>query len=242
MECLVGTWVLGGFQNPSSGVRTPARPLHNGVSEQGVSIGAHCLIFNSALTTYSVNTLPAFTSVRHLLLILLLLQVAEVLVKRCLDEAVFLVKLVLWLLATRLGTLLLCRSLSLSRGFPFINKFSEMTVEKREEALKRWSREKTISYLRVAFVVFKILCFFVFYSTVNFDFWPVISSFDFFFFGLIAIACFTCLIFNYTLFQRKWARTNMKYSLSLTLVSTRLAKLHKFCSQLVDLFHSLAQR
>ena len=86
--------------------------------------------------------------------------------KRGLKEAVFMVKLVLWLLGTRLGTLLLCGSLSLSRGFPFVSKFSEMSLDKREEALKRWNREKFFIILRMAFVMVRIFCTLVFYSWV----------------------------------------------------------------------------
>ncbi|ONK70755.1 uncharacterized protein A4U43_C04F1190 [Asparagus officinalis] len=94
-------------------------------------------------------------------------EVAELIVERGLKEGIFLVRLILWLLATRLGTLLLCGSLSLRRGFPFIYNFSGMTLEKREEALKRWSREKSFVFLRLAFAMLKIFCYFVFYSTIN---------------------------------------------------------------------------
>lgn len=95
-------------------------------------------------------------------------QVAELLIKRGPREAVLLVKLVLWLLATKLGTLVLCGFLSLCGGFPFINKFSDMPVEKREEVLKGWSKDKFFIPLRMVFVVVKIFCLHVFYSMVNF--------------------------------------------------------------------------
>ncbi|KAJ6817469.1 long-chain-alcohol oxidase FAO1-like [Iris pallida] len=94
-------------------------------------------------------------------------EIAQCIVKRCLKEAVFLVRLVLWLLATRLGTLLLCGSLGLQRGFPFICKFTDMTVEKREEVLKKWNREKTFRLLRLAFVMVRIVCLYIFYSMIN---------------------------------------------------------------------------
>ncbi|KAJ6828782.1 long-chain-alcohol oxidase FAO1-like [Iris pallida] len=97
-------------------------------------------------------------------------EVAQLMVKRCQKEAVFLVRLVLWLLATRLGTLLLCGSLSLRRGFPFVCKFSDMAVEKREEVLKRWNRGETLRLLRLAFVTVRIVCLFIFYSMINENF------------------------------------------------------------------------
>ncbi|XP_042390499.1 long-chain-alcohol oxidase FAO2-like [Zingiber officinale] len=94
-------------------------------------------------------------------------EVAELAAKRGQKEVLFLVKLVMWLLATRLGTLVLCGSLCLSGRFPFINKFPDMAVAKREEALRRWSREKTFVHVRTIFLFVKVLSFFVFYSTTN---------------------------------------------------------------------------
>ena len=79
------------------------------------------------------------------------MRVAEIL-KRNLKEAIFLVRLVLWLFATRLGTILIYESLNVCRGFPFINKFLEMIVEKREKVLKRWNREKSFVIFRITFV------------------------------------------------------------------------------------------
>ncbi|XP_008785203.2 long-chain-alcohol oxidase FAO2-like [Phoenix dactylifera] len=94
-------------------------------------------------------------------------EVAELLVKRGLREAVLLVKLVLWLLATKLGTLVLCGFLSLRGGFPFINKFSDMPVEKREEVLKRWNKENFFIPLRIVFVMVKVFSLHIFYSMTN---------------------------------------------------------------------------
>ncbi|WOL15931.1 long-chain-alcohol oxidase FAO2-like [Canna indica] len=96
-------------------------------------------------------------------------EVAELIMKRALKEAISLVKVILWLLATRLGTLALCGSICLSWRFPFINKFSDMAVEEREEVLKRWSREKSYTFLKLTFIVIKIFCFYIFYSMTNED-------------------------------------------------------------------------
>ncbi|KAM0949323.1 putative long-chain-alcohol oxidase [Dioscorea sansibarensis] len=94
-------------------------------------------------------------------------MVAEMLEKRSISEGLVLVKLVLWLLSTRLGTLVLCGTLSLHRGFPFINKFSDMSLDKREEVLKRWTKGKCFKTLRIVFLMVKIICFFVFFSMTN---------------------------------------------------------------------------
>ncbi|KAF3328056.1 long-chain-alcohol oxidase FAO2-like protein [Carex littledalei] len=94
-------------------------------------------------------------------------EVAEVLVKRVLREAVILVRVILWLLSTRLGTLLLCGSLSICRKVPFIFKFKDMPLERREEVMKRWNTEKLFFPVRVVFLIVKILTNFTFYSIIN---------------------------------------------------------------------------
>ncbi|KAM0941893.1 putative long-chain-alcohol oxidase [Dioscorea sansibarensis] len=97
-------------------------------------------------------------------------EVAELMVKRGQREAVSLVGLILWLLSTRFGTLILCGSLSFSGEFPFmIKKFSNMTVEKRETMLQRWSKAKFLTPLRFMFFKVKIFCCYTFYSLVYED-------------------------------------------------------------------------
>lgn len=93
-------------------------------------------------------------------------QVAEALVKRGLIEAVMLIRVVLWLLATRLGTLLLCGFLCLSKEWPFVNKFSSMSLDKREKIVQRWLKHRFLTPIRVAFGYIKVLCHFVFFSWV----------------------------------------------------------------------------
>uniref|UniRef100_A0A5B7BJZ1 Long-chain-alcohol oxidase n=1 Tax=Davidia involucrata TaxID=16924 RepID=A0A5B7BJZ1_DAVIN len=94
-------------------------------------------------------------------------QVAELLVKRGLSEAVFLVSLVLKILSTRLGTLLLCGYLCFDWRWPFIHKFSEIPLEKREDILKKWSRQSYFIPLRVVFVIIKILCLYTFFTRTD---------------------------------------------------------------------------
>jgi len=60
------------------------------------------------------------------------------LTKRGLIEAVILVRVVLWMLASRFGTLLLCGFLCLGEKWPYINNFSDLSLEKREKIMKKW--------------------------------------------------------------------------------------------------------
>lgn len=95
-------------------------------------------------------------------------EVAELMTRMCLREALALVRAVLWLLGTRLGTLALCGGRCVSWGrWPFVLTFAEMPVERREEALGRWSRVTVLPPLRAFFLVVKVFCLYVFYSWVT---------------------------------------------------------------------------
>ncbi|CAL4942306.1 unnamed protein product [Urochloa decumbens] len=94
-------------------------------------------------------------------------EVAELMVTRCIREAVALAWVVLWVLSTRLGTLLLCGRLCVAGGFPYVLKFADMSPERREAALQRWNRVRWLFPLRIAFAIVKILCHYVFYAMVN---------------------------------------------------------------------------
>nr|XP_011459707.1 PREDICTED: long-chain-alcohol oxidase FAO2-like [Fragaria vesca subsp. vesca] len=93
-------------------------------------------------------------------------EVADLIKKRGVPEAVGLLSFFLKVLSYRLGTLLVCGYPCLDRKGPFIHNFAEMSLEKREEALQRWSREKRLIPLRLLFVVVKIFCFFCFFSRI----------------------------------------------------------------------------
>ncbi|XP_057748557.1 long-chain-alcohol oxidase FAO1-like [Arachis stenosperma] len=94
-------------------------------------------------------------------------QVAEILVKRGLIEAVILIRVILWVLATRLGTLLLCGSLCFCGKWPFINNFSNMALEKREKVVQKWLKHRFLTPIRLAFVYIKVLCVYCFFSSVD---------------------------------------------------------------------------
>ncbi|KAI7756424.1 hypothetical protein M8C21_001383, partial [Ambrosia artemisiifolia] len=91
-------------------------------------------------------------------------KVSNLIVKRGFFEAVMVVRLVLKLLSTRLGTLFLAGSLCLSHQWPYINKFSEIPLEKREKIVQKWFKNSLLTPIRLGFVFIKSLCLFVFFS------------------------------------------------------------------------------
>ncbi|TKY66734.1 Long-chain-alcohol oxidase FAO1 [Spatholobus suberectus] len=94
-------------------------------------------------------------------------EVAEMLMKRSLIEAVILIRVVLWLLATGLGTFLLCGFLCLGEKWPYINNFSNMSLENREKVMQKWLKHRFLTPIRLAFTYIKVLCLFVFFSWVD---------------------------------------------------------------------------
>ncbi|KAK4344738.1 hypothetical protein RND71_034914 [Anisodus tanguticus] len=91
-------------------------------------------------------------------------EVAKLLVKRSKPEALLIIRIVVFLLSTRLGTLLLCGSVCLDKRWPFVHNFSELSLKHREALLQRWSKESFLLPLRVTFLLIKIVCFFIFFS------------------------------------------------------------------------------
>ncbi|CAK9318768.1 unnamed protein product [Citrullus colocynthis] len=94
-------------------------------------------------------------------------EVAETVRKRGLIEIVILVRVVLWILGSRLGTLLLCGSLCLCEKWPFVSNFSGMPLEKREEGLRRWFKNKVFTPIRAALAILRVLSLYIFFSRVD---------------------------------------------------------------------------
>ncbi|TKY51904.1 Long-chain-alcohol oxidase FAO1 [Spatholobus suberectus] len=91
-------------------------------------------------------------------------EIAELLIKRALKEALILLRVILWMLSTRLGTLLLCGTLCLSKKWPFINNFSNISLDNREKVLQKWLKHRFLTPIRLAFLYIKVLCLYVFFS------------------------------------------------------------------------------
>ncbi|KAK2983114.1 hypothetical protein RJ640_027161 [Escallonia rubra] len=96
-------------------------------------------------------------------------EVAEALTKRAFWEAVILVRVVLIVLSTRLGTLLLCGSLCFGDKWPYVNQFSRVSLDKREKVVQKWFKHWLLTPIRLAFVYIKFLCLFLFFSQVGED-------------------------------------------------------------------------
>ncbi|KAL2649247.1 hypothetical protein R1flu_017375 [Riccia fluitans] len=93
-------------------------------------------------------------------------QVAGMFTQRLKSRPLFLLGAGLWLLSSYLGTLIMCGFLCFSWRFPFIHPFHDMTLERREKALRSWSHSP-IPSLRQTFKLLKAYCLFSFYSKVD---------------------------------------------------------------------------
>ncbi|KAJ4707583.1 Long-chain-alcohol oxidase [Melia azedarach] len=77
-----------------------------------------------------------------------------------------LVRLSLWLLSTCVGSLILCGRACITSKFPYIQRFSQLSQQKREGVLRSWS----LSYfylLRMLYKALKLLILLVFFTQVN---------------------------------------------------------------------------
>ncbi|KAF1002761.1 hypothetical protein AG4045_001021 [Apium graveolens] len=94
-------------------------------------------------------------------------EVAEILMKRGFFEGVLVVRLVVRILCSRLGTFLLCGSLCIGDKVPYMKEFSRMSLEKRERVVQKWLRNRFLTPIRLGFIFIKLLCVLLFFSQVN---------------------------------------------------------------------------
>ncbi|XP_076960995.1 long-chain-alcohol oxidase FAO2-like [Bidens hawaiensis] len=95
-------------------------------------------------------------------------EVAEKIAKRFPADATFFLKIILILLLTRLGTLLLCGFVCLDTKWPFIHRFSDLDLNKREKILSKWSSTyNSLIPIRVVFFMLKLMSFYIFFSLTD---------------------------------------------------------------------------
>lgn len=116
-------------------------------------------------------------------------------VEKAHPKAVFIVKLILKLLSYRFGTLLLCGYGSFGWKWPFLLKFSEISLHNRERILQNWSasHHKYTVLLRMAFMIIKMFCCFKFFSRVSLFSFSLVSLL------LLEIGVGLCSMFNIAL-------------------------------------------
>ncbi|PIN14303.1 Long-chain-alcohol oxidase [Handroanthus impetiginosus] len=96
-------------------------------------------------------------------------EVAEIIKERGFLEAKILLRTVLWILSTRIGTLLICGSACFGKKWPYLNRFCEISLEKREKVVQKWFKNWLLTPIRLAFVFLKFLVLFVFFTQVGED-------------------------------------------------------------------------
>lgn len=78
----------------------------------------------------------------------------------------FLARVALWFLSTSIGTFAFCGVASLSSHFPYLQKFSQVSQQKREQIVLAWSRS-IIFPLRLLFAALKVLILLAFFTQVD---------------------------------------------------------------------------
>ncbi|XP_019155816.1 PREDICTED: long-chain-alcohol oxidase FAO4A-like [Ipomoea nil] len=93
-------------------------------------------------------------------------RVAWMISERLQHPKVILLRLALWLLSTRIGTLMLCGKASLSSQFPYLQSFPEISPHKRAEIVRSWSC-CYIKILKTFYLGMKVMVLLSFFSQVN---------------------------------------------------------------------------
>ncbi|XP_062109370.1 long-chain-alcohol oxidase FAO1 [Humulus lupulus] len=95
-------------------------------------------------------------------------EIGELLMKRSsVIEGRLIVRALLMMLGTKMGTLLLCGSLCFTPKWPFINTFPAMPLDKREKVLQKWLKHSFFTPLRLAFLYLKVVTFHTFFARVD---------------------------------------------------------------------------
>ncbi|KAK8684648.1 hypothetical protein V6N13_040664 [Hibiscus sabdariffa] len=94
-------------------------------------------------------------------------EVAELIWKRAFLDGLVMMRIVLLLLSSRMGTLLLCGRHCLGGKWPYINRFSSMTLSKREQVLQAWFKHRIFTPIRTTLVFFKATILYNIFTRVD---------------------------------------------------------------------------
>eukprot|EP01018_Ginkgo_biloba_P016092 Gb_37040 [translate_table: standard] len=94
------------------------------------------------------------------------LKVAETMKEIVKPAELQILRQVLWLLSTSVGTLALAGRFSLTSEFPFIHRFGDLSAEKREQVLLSWSTSSLL-FFRTVFKAFKTCIMLNHFTRVN---------------------------------------------------------------------------
>ena len=76
------------------------------------------------------------------------------------------IRLFIWLLSTRLGTVILCGRNGLSKTFPYFQLFSNLPRKQQEKVLQQWSRS-SFTIFQAVYKLFKMLTLWAVYCKVQ---------------------------------------------------------------------------
>ncbi|XP_010548742.1 PREDICTED: long-chain-alcohol oxidase FAO4B-like [Tarenaya hassleriana] len=95
-------------------------------------------------------------------------EVGEMMARHGRPEAVAVVRIVLKILSSRLGSLLLCGTLCIDAKWPFLHTFSQLPLHTREAILRAWSKQSGVFVpLRITFLLVKFFCLFYFFARAD---------------------------------------------------------------------------
>lgn len=122
------------------------------------------------------------------------MQVGGLMSERLWHPKKWMMRVVLWLLSSWIGTFIICGIPSLSTKFPYFQNFPEVSQKQREKILLSWSHS-IFYHLRMLFKTLKLLVLFVYFSQVGILLYCILPFCLLFSFKENCLECF-CFFFD----------------------------------------------